>query len=303
MTNLKLPEVISEINLNIQDLRKTDHPEYNQKELIEDHFWKAYKMNGLRIPDDSIFKRVNKKPKLKKVGLAQKYYNVYNNMRGVYKHPRNSFDVYESYIYETLDYLLSGTYIKHNDSVYIGKNGYCRMELIRKVSELCEELSNPKVLEVGCGSGLNLYLLNRLNPNIELHGFEYTSARLASAILNLYTDDMVNNLFLADATDMKLEDNSYDYLYSIHVMEQLGQEGAELAMKEMWRVCRKGIVMIEPSVIGANFYEKWRVKKMGYCEDLVSIAENLPNSNIVISKEATYRSFPNTGYFITCLKK
>ena len=187
---------------------------------------------------------------------------------GTLKHVKNSFEVYKNYRFETLDFLLSGTYTKYNNSIYIGKNGYLRMELVRKVSELCEGLNKPKVLEVGCGFGVNLYLLKYLNPSIDLHGFEYTSARLASSILNLFNENNVQNLFLADATKMKLEDNSFDFLYSVHVLEQLGQEHAEVAMNEMWRVCRKGIIMIEPTIIGANIYEKWRLKKMGYCEKL-----------------------------------
>jgi len=209
---------------------------------------------------------------------------------------------YEKYFYETIDLLTKNNLLKYKGKIYKGCNGYPRVEVIDDVNDLCKNIDNPKVLEVGCGSGLNIYLLHSLNPNIEIHGFEYTNSRIASTIVNLFYTPIIKNLFLADVCDLKMPDNSFDVVYSIHVLEQLGQEKAEIALKEMWRVCKKGIVLSEPSVHGANLYEKWRMKTLGYCKNLYSVAEKLPNSKIIVYKEDTIRTYPNTSYHLIVKK-
>jgi len=124
----------------------------------------------------------------------------------------------------------------------------------------------------------DLYLLNAyfniLNPKIQIHGCEYVNSRMASTVVNLHYSDMISNLFMADASDLKLPDNSFDIVYSSHVLEQLGQENAVIALREMWRVCRKGIALTEPSIEGANIYEKWRINTLEYCKDLHGEAKN-----------------------------
>ncbi|WP_017731522.1 class I SAM-dependent methyltransferase [Nafulsella turpanensis] len=192
--------------------------------------------------------------------------------------------------------------LKHNGKVYKGCNGYQRIELIESVNELCRGIEQPKVLEAGCGSGLNIYLLESLNSQIEIHGFEYTNARIASAIVNLFYSPNLHNLFLADVCNLKIPDNSFDVVYSNHVLEQLGQERAEAALKEMWRVCKKGIVVSEPSIHGANRYEKWRMNTLGYCRDLYSVAKKLPHAKVLVYKEDSYRTYPNTSHHLVVEK-
>ena len=58
--------------------------------------------------------------------------------------------------------------MKYKGKIYKGCNGYQRVELIDSVNDLCKNIDNPKVLEAGCGSGVNIYLLDSLNPNIEI---------------------------------------------------------------------------------------------------------------------------------------
>ena len=291
----------------VRDLRSTDHPEFEDIEDIEYHIQEAIRLNGLRDFGRSIFEDIYEKEKtLKPLGVFQHLYHLAGGAKGVIRYRmryrKSSFRRYQFHHYESLEVLRKEILLKHKGRIYWGKNGYQRIELIRNVNKLCAEIEHPKVLEAGCGSGLNIYLLNRLNQNIEIHGFEYTNARFASCIVNLFHSRLLDNIFLADICDMNLPDASYDVVYSNHVLEQLGQKKAEVALKEMWRVCRKGLVLSEPSVRGANVYEKWRMNVLGYCKDLYPVAECLPDSRILEYKEDDYRTYPNTSHHLVIEK-
>ena len=301
---VQLPE---EITIEIRDLRDVNHLEFENFEDIIFHVNNATNQNGLRFHSRHIFndvygQRITDKP----ISLPIHLYHLIGNAKGIVKyrlkHSKSSFSRYKNFKYETLDLLRKDILLKYEGKVYKGSNGLQRVEILESVNDLCKGISNPKVLEVGCGSGVNIYLLNSLNPNIEIHGFEYTNARIASAIVNLFYSAIRNNLFLADACNIRLPDNSFDVVYSNHVLEQLGQDKASVALKEMWRICRKGIVLSEPSVHGANFYEKWRMRTLGYCKDLYSVAKELPDSNVLTYHEDKVRTYPNTSHHLVVEK-
>lgn len=234
-------------------------------------------------------------------------YQLAGNAKGILKHKRkhgkSSLSRYENHHYESVRLLRNKGVFKINGGIFKTVKGRARLELINSVNELAEGISNPTVLEAGCGSGLNIYLLSCLNSNLEISGFEYTNARLASGIVNLWHSDIRDNLFLADICQLNLEDNSYDIVYTNHVLEQLGQERAEIALKEVWRVCKHGMVICEPSIHGANLYEQWRMRTLGYCENLVSIAKTFPDAEIIRYKEDDIRYYPNTSHHLVVRKK
>jgi ubiquinone/menaquinone biosynthesis C-methylase UbiE len=299
----KMPE---EIVIELKDLRNKQHPEFEDYSDINNHIKEAIKQNGLRYYGLSIFEKVYEQNLTVRLGLYQHLYHLLGGAKGVIKfrikHSISSLSRYKNHNYEALDLLDKDVLLKYKGKVYKGCNGLQRIELIESVSKLCNGLERPKVLEVGCGSGLNIYLLNSLNPEIVIHGFEYTNSRIASAIINLFYSPICKNLFLADICELKIPDDTYDVVYSNHVLEQLGQRNAEKALNEMWRVCKKGIVLSEPSIHGANIYEKWRMKILGYCEDLYTPAKKLPNSKILVYKEDNYRTYPNTSHHLVVEK-
>ncbi len=288
--------------IEVKDLRQPSHHEYGDQVFaeIKKHVHTAIAQNGIRTYDKSIYDFINRQVNdLTKIGLAEHAYQLAGQAKGILKHRykfgTSTFNRYQHHHYETLDLLKRKGIYKIDNEIYWTTSGTARLELIQSVNELCQGIEKPTVLEAGCGSGLNMYLLNCLNENLKISGFEYTNARLASAIVNLFNSPLRPELFLADICDLKLPDNSIDVMYTNHVMEQLGQTHAEIALKEIWRVCRKGIVVCEPSIHGANLYERWRMKTLGYCEDLQKVAKSLPNSKIIRYEEDKIRYYPNTS--------
>ena len=305
--NLNNFDLIKDLQLDFRDLRKASHPEYGNFEDIRQHVKNAFKKNGLRFYGASIFEEVIRKDgKMTPINLYRHLRHLVGDARRVInftrQHRKSSYSRYKSYRYETLPLLQKSVFVKKDGQICLAKNGIQRTDLINSVDNMVAGIERPKVLEAGCGSGLNIYLLNALNKDIEIHGFEYTNARVASCIANLFYHDIINNIFLADVTELNLPDNSYDVVFSYHVLEQLGQEQAEKALSEMLRVSRRGIVLSEPSTHGANFYEKWRMKKLGYCQDLLKAAEKLPNARVLTHREDTYRSYPNTSHHLVIKK-
>lgn len=305
---IKLIQLPDEVEIIIKDLRDSTHVEFENFKDIEYHINNAIKQNGLRFYNDHIFKDIYKQELVTKpISFINHLYHLAGNAKGVIKfrrkHSKSSYSRYKNHKYETLDLLRKNILLKHKSKIYKGCNGFQRVEVIDSVNNLCKDINNPKVLEAGCGSGVNIYLLNSLNPDIEIHGFEYTNSRIASAIANLFYSPICNNLFLADVCNIRLPDKYFDVVYSNHVLEQLGQDKAETAIKEMWRICRKGIVLSEPSIHGANIYEKWRMKTLGYCKDLYSVAQELPEANVLIYKEDKFRTYPNTSHHLVVEKK
>lgn len=296
-------------NLQIKDLRDPSHDEYKAgPQDLQKHVDRAASQIGLLEYNDKIYQDILAfDQKSNKLSFLQHMHQLAGNAKGVMKyrmqHGKSSFERYKDHEYERLDTLNVTVLFQIDGKIYWAKNGCARIEFLDAVNQLVQGVENPTVLEAGCGAGLNMYMLNCSNPNLEISGFEYTNARLASAIISLWNSSMRNNLFLADICNMRLDDNSYDVVYTGHVMEQLGQERAEQAIKEAWRVCRRGIVIREPSIHGANAYEKWRMRTLGYCEDLLTVANKLPGAEVLSHQQVKVRPYPATSYQLVVRKK
>lgn len=295
--------------VEIKDLRNPAHPEYSSSfyEDIQKHIIQAISQNGISNSDASIYDYVqNARNDLIELGFFEHQYHLLGQAKGILKfrlkHGKSTYNRYQKHRYETLDVLKRKGLFKIQNKIYWAVNGTARLELINSVNTLCRDITHPSVLEAGCGSGLNIYLLNKLNRKLNIHGFEYTNARIASALVNLWDSKIKNNLFLADICDLNIDDNSYDVVYTNHVLEQLGQDKAEMALKEIWRVCKKGFVICEPTIHGANNYEKWRMKTLGYCEDLISMVKTFKDAEILAYKEDDIRYYPNTSYTLIVRK-
>lgn len=218
-----------------------------------------------------------------------KFMYIIGNLKGaiIYRLKHKKKDRYVNYQHEPID-LLFQDFVSKKD----GKITYCKLYEQRKdvlSSVFYYSLGSNTILEVGCGSGLNLYLLrNNLSMDNSLSGFEYTQSRADNAKQNLkgygipvWKSDILNN---------NIPDNSYDIVFSYHVLEQLGQRDANRALKEMYRIARKYVIVSEPSVIGATWYEKLRMYILGYCRKL-----HCPGL-VIEHREDNPRTWPNTSY-------
>ena len=101
-----------------------------------------------------------------------------------------------------------------------------------------KNIEGESVLDVGCGGGVSLALIKIFNPFLKVTGFEgYDSGKEIWEMRNL-------NVSSGDIYSLPYEDNSFDTVYSSHVLEHC--ERPIDVIKETIRVAKKRIIHIVP---------------------------------------------------------
>lgn len=122
-----------------------------------------------------------------------------------------------------------------------------RHKLLSKYAEPINEV-HGRIIEVGCGFGSNIKLLQGFFHNIECHALdssEVSIEKVKSKICNCYT---------ADAQATGLASESFDLVFSAGLMEHFHDETSFL--KEMKRILHKDGVMI--TFVPAR-YSLWQI--------------------------------------------
>ncbi|MGB7922072.1 MAG: class I SAM-dependent methyltransferase [Pyrinomonadaceae bacterium] len=88
----------------------------------------------------------------------------------------------------------------------------------------------PRILDVGCGTGANLLMLNQHG---EAHGVD-----ISPDALSFCQSRGLNNVQYGEAESLPYEDNSFDIVTSIDVIEHLDDDVA--CLQEMKRILRPG---------------------------------------------------------------
>lgn len=169
--------------------------------------------------------------------------------------------------------LQAGTYIAGARANPEGRVRWC--------SQLAEIL-NPyvtvqsSILEVGCGEATTLAgVLRHLNNTPHYaSGFDISWSRCAHGLTWLAENEARANLFVADLFDIPLEDASIDVVYTSHSLEPNGGR-EEAAIKELMRIARRAVVLIEPAYELTSPEAQARMKEHGYVRGLKQTAEKL----------------------------
>ncbi|MBK7000789.1 MAG: class I SAM-dependent methyltransferase [Rhodoferax sp.] len=144
------------------------------------------------------------------------------------------------------------------------------------------EIINPflaqhgSLLEVGCGEATTLAgVAKHLNKTPEhALGFDISWSRCAEGVGWLSKNEASARLFVADLFDIPLEDASVDVVYTSHSLEPNGGR-EEDAIRELMRVARRAVVLVEPVYELANSDAQARMLTHGYVRELKETAERL----------------------------
>jgi len=290
----------------IEERRAKDHPEYGDAADLAAHVRRAFGRLGHRELDTELKDRLVTLPEqwTPHSAAGQAFYVARDAQavrRSKQAHGTSTYSRYQD-LYEPLDTLWRTIPVRVGKRPVLGLNAWTRRAIFDAILAACEGVERPRILEVGCGFGGNMLLLQHLAPHAELWGFEYTHARLASSLVNLAGTGMEERLFLGDATRLSLEDNSFDVVFSFHVLEQLGQGGATAALGEMARIARRGVVCDEPGEPEAGPLERWRMRRLEYCRDLGAIADEIEGIQRLSYEESPVRAWPNTSRLLQLRK-
>ncbi len=132
------------------------------------------------------------------------------------------------------------------------------------VSRALRAIQPKTALEVGCGSGLQTFVLASRHPDVRFHGAELTASgvreaqalqqleELPEALADFAFDPVLDRrahkrveFREASAADLPYEDGSMDVVYTTIALEQM-EEIREAAVRSLARVARRYVVMVEP---------------------------------------------------------
>ena len=110
-----------------------------------------------------------------------------------------------------------------------------------------------KILDVACGTGLNMLDLKKSNPDALLYGCD-----ISQYLLDIATENgvEVENLFCVDATKLDFEKNFFDYSYSIGSMEHFTEDGIAKLIEKLSKITKKTSIHMMP-VSKKNINEGW----------------------------------------------
>lgn len=163
------------------------------------------------------------------------------------------------------------------------------------LSRTLEKLQPKKVLEVGFGNGINLFLLAARLPSIQFSGVELTRGGFETArqicslpelppFFQMFAVDPLRDLqahrrldlHQANATALPFADKSFDLVFTVLALEQM-EEIRNEALQQISRVASRYVVMVEPFrdwnadgwrrdyIAGRNYFSAWisDLKKFG----------------------------------------
>jgi len=155
-------------------------------------------------------------------------------------------------------------YAKENESRY-------NEEFAKFIRDLAVSLRCKSVLEIGCGTGIDL----RLFPDtLEVHGIDLNDLALDMAKAKAHTYNFKNG----SITKLPFDDSSIDFIFTHKFLNCLNDDDLNKGVPEMYRIARKYIVncemydksesKTEDIFKGRNMLKRWSNYKVKIISDV-----------------------------------
>jgi ubiquinone/menaquinone biosynthesis C-methylase UbiE len=171
--------------------------------------------------------------------------------------------------------LQAGSYIvQMEDKFTADQTAQFSVELARIIKSLGKLTS---ILETGVGEATTLsgVLENLKNEEIDSYGFDLSWSRIAFAKQWLKRKGIHNvTLCTGSLLNIPFADNSVDIVYTSHSIEPNGGNEKPI-LKELYRVAKKFVVLLEPGYEFASSESKKRMESHGYCKNILNISKEL----------------------------
>ena len=130
---------------------------------------------------------------------------------------------------------------------------------------LIDKISNyfpfDSILEIGCASGPNLYLLTKKFPQTKFYGIDISKKAIGTG-QNYFKKEKIKNVFLESgrAEDLKkFPDKSINLIFTDATLIYEGPDKINLIIKEMLRLAKKAIILCEQHTdsFGGYYKDHW----------------------------------------------
>jgi len=123
---------------------------------------------------------------------------------------------------------------------------YFESKILKRI--LAQKKDSLKILDVACGTGRMLPEVFSINTNADYTGLDTSESM--TKILKEKAEKMgvgkKVKIKFGDATKIPFEDNSFDIVYSFHLLWHIPEEEQKKVVTEMLRVCKKdGFILFD----------------------------------------------------------
>jgi len=172
---------------------------------------------------------------LARISPKNRLRRTWDLVRAQYEPSTNNWDQVTTYLVPD-----NGKVILVHDRL---ERGY---EYVSKVFDSCIQDFGPdvsRILEVGCGEGYYLKHIKQNAPEKDVCGIDLCPNRIRKMVRRAGTVEILPSIACAEM--LPFADESFDVAYTCYALEQMPLSVGQ-ALKEMHRVVRKGIVLVEP---------------------------------------------------------
>ncbi len=170
--------------------------------------------------------------------------------------------------------LQTGSYIAAMEDATMAKH---QKEYTAEIARTVLSLCNPKsILEAGVGEATTLSgVLSHLGDAVSTYGFDLSWSRVSFAKRWLQQQSITDaTLCTGNLLHIPFAENSIDVVYTSHSIEPNGGN-EEPILRELLRVTRKFLILLEPGYELANDEARQRMDSHGYCRNLPGIVLSL----------------------------
>lgn len=203
----------------------------------------------------------------------QEYYHAGKNISEILRNEYNTVSNTAKIIEIAYD-LQSGSYTEamQNADVYTFKQLYSQT-----IAQIILSLDRPySLMEAGIGEATTLSgVIKYMGYPLQSYGFDISWSRVAHAKKWLEHEKIFNySLCTGDLLHIPFANDSIDVVYTSHSIEPNGGY-EEPILKELYRVAKKYLILLEPGYELADSMAKERMDSHGYCKNLANIALSL----------------------------
>lgn len=208
---------------------------------------------------------------------------------------------------------ISGLYIK--DNYYEGRMRYSvvdgevknissieNMQFIRKeMNEVLQEIEFNSVLEVGVGELTTLEsVYDKFGPEIDAYGVDLSVNRVYHGLREYRSRHKIDpTVVKGNAIRLPFPDNSFDLVYTRHTLEQMPTIYKE-ALDEIIRVCKRHVVLFEPSYELATLSQRIKMHNSDYVRGIMKFLKT--RSDILVNSFYLMKNSANPMNHTACYR-